>query len=121
MAIVTTVMLPDIVAGDTYTVNATITKDGATYDITGATVTLTLISRAGPLYQPVLAHAVSITTAASGIVQLALTAAETAVIRTPSDPLQTRLYVADFKVVESGGDVVHSDPMLVPVRRKITA
>ncbi len=113
--------LPTITQGDDYAVVATIQKDGATYDITGATVTCSIHDRRHPATGIINDHAVTITTAASGIVTLTLTDTETATLRAPHErSREARMHVADFKVVESGGAIIHSEPVLIPVRRAVT-
>jgi len=112
--------LPTLTKGDDYAVVATITKDGATYDITGATVTCSIHDRAHPGSGLINDHAVTITTAATGIVTLTLTDTETLTLRAPFLHGRSRMHVADFKVVETGLAVVHSEPFLIPVRRGVT-
>lgn len=112
--------LPTVVRGADYAVVATIQKDGATYDITGATVTCSVHDAIHPQTGILNDHAVTLTTAASGIVTLTLTDTETLTLRAPLDPTKSRLHVGDFKVVESGGAVVFSVPFYVPVRNSVT-
>ena len=113
------VSLPTIAAGDDYEVDVTLTKDGATYDLTGATVTGTIEDGGG--VPRIVAAPVTLVSPASGIVQLSLTDGQTAVLLTYTDPLRARQHTADFKIVEAGGNVAHSDVFIVPVRKAVTA
>lgn len=115
-----TATLDTITWGDDYTVTATITKDESTYDITGATVTCSISVLAHPETKLIADHAVTITTAASGIVTLTLTAAETASLRRPPTFEKAIMHIADFKVTESGGNKQHSERFFVPVLRGVT-
>ena len=110
-----------VVAGNDYVIVATLTKDGATWNITGATVTCS-IRPVGQSANVATDHAVVLTTAASGIVTLTLTDTETALFQVPAAqfPHQTVEHVGDFKVVESGGNVVHSGLFSFQVRRAVT-
>ncbi len=113
-----------IVAGNDYAITVTLTKDGATYDLSvGGTAVVTCSIRAeGATKDAIAEHDVTVTTAASGIVTLTLLDTETADLEVPSkkDTLETKLHIGDFKVVENGGDVLHCGPFSFPVRRAIT-
>lgn len=110
-----------VVAGDDYAYVLTLTKGGATYDVTGATVTCSIRER-GSSSDIVADHAITLTTPASGIVTLTLTDGETATLsQSPDgDHLTAVEHVADVKVVESGGTVVRCGPFTFNVRRPIT-
>lgn len=108
--------LPTIVAGDDYLATVTLTKDGASYDTTGHTATVSIIHSEHPETKVMADHAV--TEGATNA--LTLTAAETALLRPPSDHTKSAVHYADFKVVESGGATVHSERFWVPVRRGAT-
>lgn len=113
--------LPTIIAGADYEATATITKDGATYNLTGHTVTCSIVPRDHPQSVLIASHAVTLTTPASGIVTLSLSDTETDALRTDPDPNTAVGHVADFKVAESGGAVVYSEKFTVPVQRAITS
>ena len=111
-----------VVVGDDWSVVGTLTANGSTLNLTGATVTCSIHDErdmANPLQS---AHAVTITTAASGIVTLTLTAAQSATLHADSlSPSRGVYHSADFKVVASGGAITHTDPWRLLVRRKVTA
>ena len=111
-----------IVAGDDYAVTSTITSNGATLNLTGYTVTCSIFDERDQANRLISAHAVTITTAASGIVTLTLTAAETATLHT--NPLSVSdgiWHIADFKCVAGGGAILRTDPWRVLVRKAVTA
>jgi len=112
--------LPLIVAGDDYSVVATLTQDGATWDITGSTVTATIRDGEHPGTALIANHAVTLTTAATGIVTLTLTDTETDNIRTLYDPRKALIHFCDFLVVDSSSNEAHSETFDVPARRKVT-
>ena len=119
--VVTDVNAP-IVVGDNWSNVGTITSNGATLDISGYTITCSIHDERDLANPLISAHAVAITTAASGIVTLTITAAESATLHanplTPSDGVW---HIADFKAVSGGGAIVHTDPWRILVRRKVTA
>ncbi len=110
-----------VVAGNDYALVFTLTKDGATYDITGATVTCS-IRAVGRKEDNIADHSVSITTAASGIATLTLLDTETATLSQPRADEMTNaiLHIGDVKVEESGGNFLHCGPFSFEVRRGIT-
>ena len=110
-----------IVAGNDYAFTITLTKDGSTYNVTSATVTCS-IKEEGGSSDLIADHAVTLTTPASGIVTLTLLDTETILLAQPdaTDSLRSITHLADIKVVESGGAIVHCGPFSFPVRRAIT-
>lgn len=111
-----------ISAGGDYAVTVTITANGGTLNLTGYTVTCSLYDQRDQATALISAHAVTLTTAASGIVTLTLTAAETATLH--SDPLEASkgvYHIANFKCVAGGGAVTPSDPFRLLVNRGLTA
>ncbi len=110
-----------IVAGNDYLFTITVTLDGATFDITGATLTCS-IKAEDETTDLIADHAMTITTAASGIATLTLTDAETLTLRQPNpgDHKATITHFADVKVVQSGGNISHHGPFAFLVRRAIT-
>ena len=89
-----------ITAGDDYSLVFTLTKDGATYDITGATITCT-IREVGGTTDLITAHTVAITTALTGIATMTLLDTETALFVQPSAAghLQTVQHIAHLRPV----------------------
>ena len=119
---VTPVDLGEIItAGNDYNFTLTLTKDGAVFDVTGSTITCS-IREVGGTTDLIADHAVQLSTPASGIVNLILLDTETAVLTVPSAAghLQTVQHIADVKVVESGGAIIHCGPFTFDVRRAIT-
>jgi len=113
-----------IVAGNDYAIVMTLTKDGATYDLSvggEATVTCSIREDGGAI-DNIADHSVAVTTAASGIVTLTLLDTETAKLAVPNDrnTNSTKLHVGDVKVVESGGNILHCGPFSFHVRKAIT-
>lgn len=110
-----------VVAGDDVDIVGTITSNGATLDVTGYTITASIVDERDHANRLQTGHAVTITTAASGIVTLTLTAAQTATLHT--DPLMDRavFHLADFKAVAGGGAIVRTDLWRFNVRRGVTA
>ena len=111
-----------IVVGDNFDIVGTITSNGATLNLTGYTVTCSIYDKRDPANALISGHAVAITTAASGIVTLTVTAAESATLHYyPTDFASAVVHIADFKCVAGGGAIVHSDPWTFLCRRKATA
>ncbi len=110
-----------IVGGDTYTFTVTLTKDGATYDLGGFTVTCSIRPDKGR-ENVITEHAVTITDAANGVVTLVLTSTETATLAAPvlRDTTRTVLHIGDFKVDEGSSVITHCGPFSFPVRGAIT-
>lgn len=110
-----------IVGGDKYTFTVTLTKDGATYVLTGFTVTCS-IRPTNARENVVTDHAVTITDAANGIVTLVLSSTETAKMGAPvqRDTTKTVLHIGDFKVDEGSSVITHCGPFSFPVRGAIT-
>jgi len=114
--------LPTLVAGKNYAVTVQLLKDGVTYpeaDLTGATVTSSVVERGHPATKPIDGDSVSFV-AATGIATITWTDVETAAFRTDPDPTKSVMHVCDIKVVESDNTVVHTQAFLVPARRAIT-
>ena len=109
-----------VVAGDDYDVIATITSNGATLNLTGYTVTTSIYDERDQANLLITGHAVTITTAASGIVTLTLLAAESVLLHVRNDLSKGVFHIADFKCVAAGGGIVHSDPWRIEVRKKAT-
>lgn len=111
-----------VVAGDDYSVVATITSNGQTFNLTGYTVTCSVYDERDHANALISGHAVTLTTPASGVVTVSFTAAESANLHTNPLSLDTSLpHIADFKCVSGGGAIVHSDPWRIQVRRKATS
>ena len=110
-----------ITAGNDYTFTITLTKDGATFGITGATVTASF-REVGGAVDLIADHSVTITDAANGIIDIVLLDTETILFTVPraASHLQTVDHIADVKVVEAGGGILHCGPFTFPVRRAIT-
>ena len=111
-----------LAAGDNYDFNLTLTKDGATYDLTGFTITADIYA-VGVDAAILTGLTVTIVTASTGITKLTLSKANSALLSQPAenDFIGTVEHIADIKVVESGTVEVHCGPFSFPVRRKITA
>ena len=110
-----------VVAGDDYAVQGTITSNGTTLNLTGYTVTCSIYDERDTANALQSGHSVTLTTPASGIVTLTLTAAQSATLH--SSPLafdEGVFHIADFKCVAGGGAIVHSDPWRLVVRKAIT-
>ena len=112
-----------LTGGDPYDFNHTLTKDGATYNLTGFTVTAS-IKQVGEVANIAgLADiAVTIVSAAAGTVKLPLTQTLSALLVLPpaGEDFATILHACDYKVVESGTVDVHSEGFTFTVRRPIT-
>jgi hypothetical protein len=110
-----------VVAGNDYTIGVTLTKDGAAWNLTGATVTSTIKSTIDPAFK-IENHVVTLVTPTSGVCALILTDTETATLQIPatSHPRQAIIHVGDFKVVESDGSIIHAGMFTFEVRRAIT-
>ena len=112
--------LKSITAGDAYTTNAAITKDGVAWDLTGATGTVSIADYQHPTTKLITDHAVTISVPeTAGNVVLDLTAAESILLRTPYLFQRSRLHIADFKF-DIGGTVNHTQKFLIPVTRGVT-
>ena len=114
-----------ITAGNDFAVTVTLTQNGGeTYDLSvGGTAVVTCSIRAeGEREDRIADHAVTVTTAASGIVTLTLLDTETIDLAVPSkkETQETKLHIGDFKVVENGGNILNCGPFSFPVRRAIT-
>ena len=109
-----------IVAGDDYAVVGTITTNGSTFDLSGYTVTTSCYDERDPANKLITGHAVTLTTAASGIVTLTLLAAESVLLHTFNDANKGVGHIFDFKCVAAGGSIVHSDPWRIVVRKAVT-
>ena len=110
-----------LVAGNDYQLVITLTKDSATFDITGATITCSI--RRDGRNDAILSNlSLVITTAVSGICTLTLTDLQTASLAVPalSHPLETITHLGDIKVVETTLNVLNSEPFTFEVRRPIT-
>lgn len=109
-----------VVQGDDYSVIATITTNGAVFNLTGYTVTCSIYDERDQANKLITNHAVTLTTPASGIVTLTLLAAESALLHASQYKTKTVPHVADFLCVSAGGAIVHSDPWRIHVRAKAT-
>lgn len=111
-----------IVVGDNFSIVGTITSNGATLDVTGYTITCSIYDKRDPANALIASHAVAITTAASGIVTLTVTAAESATLHYYPTAFERGVFhIADFKCVSGSGAITHSDPWTILCRRKATA
>lgn len=106
--------------GDDITITIQLTFDGSTRDITGATCTATIRDGEHPQTTLVSDKSVTVTTPATSVVTLTLTAANTAAMRTRPDYQTAINHLCDIKVVESGGATSHSDTVKIPIRRALT-
>ena len=111
-----------ITQGQDFDYVPTLTKDGSTYNLTGHTVTAS-IRPLGSKDDVITDHAVVLTTPASGIVTLSITAAESELFEVPAkkDLEKVTLHVGEFKVAESGGKVYYTGPFSFLVRARIKA
>ena len=110
-----------VTRGDNIVFPFTLTKAGATYPISGFTITGSI--RVAGQTTPVIAdHAVVIVSGAAGTVTLTLTKAESLLLEDPKsgDPFSTIEHVGDILVVEDASTDVHCGPFSFPVRRPIT-
>lgn len=98
-----------ITVGNDFQVNATLLTDGAPTDVTSATLTASFWVAGTKL---ITAHAVTIVTAASGIVRISVTAAENVLVQGTC--------VFDIKCAFSGGVVRHFGPGQFTVRTALT-
>lgn len=90
-----------VVAGTPQEFRVTIQEGGVAADLTGKTVTATVRAAsapATPIHASLEGAAVTLTTAASGIVTFTLTAAMSALLDVPDDPQQTRAYLLQLVV-----------------------
>lgn len=110
-----------IVAGNDVALVVTLQKEFGTFNLTNSTVTCSIRSEDSPNYE-IENHAVTLTTAASGIVTLTLLDTDTLALKVPSkrDMIKTIKHYGDFKVVENSGDITNCGPFSFLVRRKIT-
>ena len=121
MITVTDISQP-VVAGDDWSVTATITANGSTLNLTGATVTCSIYDERDQSTPLISAHAVTLTTAASGIVTLTLTDTESATLHYKRlDRTKGVYHVADFKIVASDTSITRADPWRILVRGPLTA
>ena len=109
-----------IVQGNDYDIIATITSNGATLNLTGYTVTCSISDERDQANKLISDHAVTLTTAASGIVTITLLAAESALLHVSQYKTKGVWHVFDFKCVAAGGGIVSSDPVRMQVRDNIT-
>lgn len=105
-----------VVQGDDYAVIATITTNGAVFNLTGYTVTCSIYDERDQVNKLISDHAVVLTTAASGIVTVTLLAAESALLHVSQYKLKGVHHIMDFKCVAPGGAIVRSDPVRLEVR-----
>lgn len=105
-----------VVQGDDYAVICTITTNGATFNLTDYTVTCSIYDERDQATKLITDHAVTITTAVSGIVTLTLLAAESALLHVSQYKTKGVFHVLDFKCVAPGGGIVRSDPVRLEVR-----
>ena|SRR3990167_7801497 len=89
-----------LTTGDDWVFTITLQRDGVAVNVTGATVTASLWQWAPVKQLAIAAHAVTLTTAASGIVTLTITDTENA-------GLVEGTYRGDLKVVYSDATVEH--------------
>lgn len=111
-----------LAAGDNYVFNFTLTKDGATYNITGFTISADIYA-VGVAAAKLSGLSLAIVTGSAGTVTLTLTKAQSTSLETPAagDFYSTIEHIVDVKVVESASIDVHCGPFSFPVRRKVTA
>lgn len=98
-----------VTAGDDLQLNLTLNTDGAATNVTGWTCTATFYQNGKKV---IADHAVSLTTAASGIVRVSITAAE--------NTFAAGEVTFDIKGVSGGGTVRHFGPGRFTVRRSLT-
>ena len=108
-----------LVAGNDYVFTITVTKDGATFNISGATLTASIRSSSTNA-KVIEDHAMTITDDANGIATLTLTDIESVLLTVPTLPSRVVVHYVDVKVVESGGNIVNCGPFSFPVREAIT-
>ena len=122
MSVTVTDISQPVVAGDDWSVTATITANGSTLNLTSATVTCSIYDERDQANALISAHAVTLTTAASGIVTLTLTDTETATLHYKRlDKTKGVKHVADFKIVASDSSITRADPWRIEVRGPLTA
>ena len=91
------------VAGRPINIVATLQQGGSAVNLSGKTVRATVRWQGNPTVQldaSLEGTAVTVTTAASGIVTLALDEDQTAALATDPDPTKTRSYLVTFEVVD---------------------
>lgn len=101
----TTFDLGQVVArGTNHTFTVTVTKNLATYPITGFTITGS-IKQQGETDRKVTDFACVVTNGASGIFEMRLTPTETNLLGAPpaNETTSPVVHIADFKIVETGG------------------
>ena len=108
-----------LVAGNDYIFTITVTKDGALFNIAGATLTASIRSSSTNA-NVITDHAMTITDAANGVATLTLTDTESILFTVPTLPNRVIVHYADVKVVESNGNISHHGPFSFPVREAIT-
>mgnify|MGYP001560780043 CR=1 FL=1 len=109
-----------VVQGDDYAVICTITTNGAVFNLTDYTVTCSIYDERDQANKLVTDHAVTLTTPASGIVTLTLTAAESGGLHISNYKTKGVWHVLDFKCVSAAGAIVRSDPVRLEVRDNAT-
>jgi len=109
-----------IVAQNDAALTITLTQDGATWDLTSASVICSIYDERDertPLLEDL---AVSLVTAASGIVLLTLSDVQTAALHTYNTTKKAMPHIMDFEVTEADSSVTNSDPLRVWVRKAAT-
>ena len=123
-ATLSTVDLLDVVTiGDDFVFTVTITKNGATYDITGATLTMEIKEQGTSSdITPLVTKAGVITDATNGVATFTLTDTDTGGLSSPDISSSTAVvtHIGDIKVVESGGNVYHPGLFRFDARYPIT-
>ena len=109
-----------VVQGDDYAIVATITSNGATFNLTGYTVTCSVYDERDQANKLIADHAVTLTTPASGIVTVTLIAAETATLHVSNYKTKGVMHVMDFKCISGSGATVRSDPVRFEVRDNLS-
>ena len=113
-----------VVAGNDYATVNTLTVDGATWNLTGATVTCSIYDERDMANALISGLSVALTTAASGIVTLTLTdngaSNGTDLLHVSNDATELIPHIADFKVVEADTTVTNTDPWRLFVRKALT-
>jgi len=121
---VTPVALGEIITcGVDYAIEVTLTKDGATFDVSAATSVVFSIMQMGKTTKLIEDRAMTMSpTPASGVVTITLTDVDTALFVPPTEGahLATIEHICDVKVVESTGAVVNCGPFTFDVRRPVT-